>query len=239
MGPSSPSPQPAARSSGYELAITALGALLLIGLLPVLHATGQISTFTLSLWGKYLCYALLAISVNLLWGYTGLLSLGQALFFALGGYMHGMYLMRMIGDLGQYHKPIPDFLVFLGWTKLPAFWEPFASFPFAFAMVFLVPGLNETLRVNGRAVIDTDQDLCDSFAVDGKAPKSVLVITIETVFFQCARALLRSRLWDPAAQVPRSDLPSVSALLAEASAGREGGDAYDRSLAERIPKTLY
>ena len=134
---STPSFQPVSRSAGSELAITAVVALFLIGLLPVLHATGQISTFTLSLWGKYLCYALLAISVNLLWGYTGLLSLGQALFFALGGYMHGMYLMRMIGDLGQYHKPIPDFLVFLGWTKLPAFWEPFASFPFALAMVLL------------------------------------------------------------------------------------------------------
>ena len=106
-------------------------------------------------------------------------------------------------------------------------------------LLFLVPGLNETLRVNGRAVIDTDPALCDSFAVDGKAPKSVLVVTIETVFFQCARALLRSRLWDPEARVPRSDLPSVGALLAEASAGREGGDAYDRSLAERIPKSLY
>ncbi|ANC90530.1 pyridoxamine 5'-phosphate oxidase family protein [Azospirillum humicireducens] len=106
-------------------------------------------------------------------------------------------------------------------------------------LLFLVPGLNETLRVNGRAVIDTDPALCDSFAVDGKAPKSVLVVTIETVFFQCARALLRSRLWDPAAQVPRASLPSVGSLLAEASAGREGGDAYDRSLAERIPKSLY
>nr|WP_295835071.1 pyridoxamine 5'-phosphate oxidase family protein [uncultured Azospirillum sp.] len=106
-------------------------------------------------------------------------------------------------------------------------------------LLFLVPGLNETLRVNGCAVIDTGPTLCDSFAVDGKAPKSVLVVTIETVFFQCARALLRSRLWDPEARVPRSDLPSVGALLAEASAGREGGDAYDRSLAERIPKSLY
>ncbi|CAO3405639.1 pyridoxamine 5'-phosphate oxidase family protein [Azospirillum largimobile] len=106
-------------------------------------------------------------------------------------------------------------------------------------LLFLVPGLNETLRVNGRAVIDADPMLCESFAVDGKAPKSVLVVTIETVFFQCARALLRSRLWDPAAQVPRASLPSVGSLLAEASAGREGGDAYDRSLAERIPKTLY
>lgn len=106
-------------------------------------------------------------------------------------------------------------------------------------LLFLVPGLNETLRVNGRAVIDTDPALCDSFAVDGKAPKSVLVVTIEAVFFQCARALLRSRLWDPAVQIERRSLPTAGALLAEASAGREGGDAYDRSLAERIPKTLY
>ncbi|HWA28899.1 MAG TPA: urea ABC transporter permease subunit UrtC [Lacunisphaera sp.] len=124
-----------------EIALLASVALFLLVVMPLLHATGGISTFTITLWGKYLCYALLAMSVNLLWGYTGLLSLGQALFFTLGGYMHGMYLMRMIGDLGQYHKPIPDFLVFLGWTKLPAFWEPFANFPFALAMVFLVPGV--------------------------------------------------------------------------------------------------
>jgi urea transport system permease protein len=116
-------------------------AVLFIVVFPALNAAGVVSNFTINLWGKYLCYALLAISVDLLWGYTGLLSLGQALFFALGGYMHGMYLMRMIGDLGQHKKPIPDFLVFLGWTELPAFWKPFASFPFALTMVFLVPGL--------------------------------------------------------------------------------------------------
>ena len=106
-------------------------------------------------------------------------------------------------------------------------------------LLFLVPGMNETLRVNGRATIDADRDLCDSFAVDGKAPRSVLVVAIDSVFFQCARALLRSRLWDPAAQVPRAALPSVGTLLAEASAGREGGEAYEQSLAERLPKTLY
>jgi urea transport system permease protein len=126
-----------------RLEITAIAAIAVavIVLLPALNGAGVISNFTLNLWGKYLCYALLAISVDLLWGYTGLLSLGQALFFSLGGYMHGMYLMRMIGDLGQHRKPIPDFLVFLGWTELPAFWLPFASFPFALTMVFLVPGL--------------------------------------------------------------------------------------------------
>ena len=138
MSPSPPNKRQAIR---LELVGIAIAALFFIVVMPLLHANGQISTFTISLWGKYLCYALLAMSVNLLWGYTGLLSLGQALFFTLGGYMHGMYLMRMIGDLGQYHKPIPDFLVFLGWTKLPSFWEPFTSFPFAVAMVFFVPGV--------------------------------------------------------------------------------------------------
>ena len=115
-------------------------------LVPVLSlATAPESPFNIppyvvQLFGKYLCYAILAISVDLLWGYTGLLSLGQALFFALGGYMIGMHLMRMIGDLGQYHKPIPDFLVFLGWDKLPPFWRPFASLPFALLMAFALPG---------------------------------------------------------------------------------------------------
>jgi urea transport system permease protein len=101
----------------------------------------NVTDYSINLYGKYLCYAILAISVDLLWGYTGLLSLGQCLFFSLGGYMMGMYLMRMIGSLGQYKKPIPDFLVFLGWSKLPTFWEPFSSFPFALMMVFLLPGL--------------------------------------------------------------------------------------------------
>ena len=124
-----------------ELIVVGSIALFLIVVFPLLNATGVVSNFTITLWGKYLCYALLAISVDLLWGYTGLLSLGQALFFSLGGYMMGMYLMRMIGDLGQYHKPIPDFLVFLGWTELPSFWRPFSSFPFALAMVVLLPGV--------------------------------------------------------------------------------------------------
>jgi len=101
----------------------------------------HISNFTVNLWGKYFCYAILAITIDLLWGYTGLLSLGQCLYFTLGGYMMGMYLMRMIGSLGQYHMAIPDFLVFLGWTRLPPFWKPFDSFPFALMMVILLPGI--------------------------------------------------------------------------------------------------
>src|SRR5579864_2485528 len=128
----------------------AIAALVFVVVLPSLNAfipDGSflhVSNFTINVYGKYLCYAILAISVDLLWGYTGLLSLGQALFFSLGGYMMGMYLMRMIGNLGQYHQPIPDFLVFLGWSSLPAFWKPFASFPFALMMAMLLPGIVST-----------------------------------------------------------------------------------------------
>src|SRR3954462_324746 len=123
--------------SKIELAIAGVIAFILVVGLPALNASGAVSDFTINLWGKYLCYGILAISVDLLWGYTGLLSLGQALFFSLGGYMMGMHLMRMIGDLGQYHKPIPDFLVFLGWSTLPVFWKPFSSFPFAMFMAMM------------------------------------------------------------------------------------------------------
>src|ERR1041384_7144540 len=131
----------------FENWAIALGGSVLLVVLPSLNAFTapgdflHFSNFTINLYGKYLSYAILAISVDLLWGYIGLLSLGQALFFSLGGYMMGMHLMRMIGDLGQYHKPIPDFLVFLGWSNLPAFWRPFASFPFAVCMAMLLPGI--------------------------------------------------------------------------------------------------
>ncbi len=136
--PVTPFSPPPLRNSTAGILAFATGAMLI---LPALDAGGVIDHFTLNLWGKYFCYALLALSVDLLWGWTGLLSLGQALFFALGGYMHGMYLMRMIGTQGQYHKPIPDFLVFLGWTDLPTFWRPFENFSFAMLMVFLLPGV--------------------------------------------------------------------------------------------------
>jgi len=107
-----------------------------------------ISTFTLSLYGKYLCYAILALSVDLLWGYTGLLSLGQCLFFSLGGYALGMYLMLKIGTRGQYHTDLPDFMVFLEFIKrfpetggLPPHWIPFRHFWFAAAAVLWVPAV--------------------------------------------------------------------------------------------------
>ena len=127
--------------SKIELTAGAVLALLFVVVFPALNAAGVVSNFTISLWGKYLCYGMLAISVDLLWGFTGLLSLGQALFFSLGGYMLGMYLMLMIGRLGQYHSDLPDFMVFLGHTFLPSFWRPFHSFGFALGMVFLLPGL--------------------------------------------------------------------------------------------------
>ena len=92
--------------------------------------------------GKYLCYALLALALDLVWGYCGILSLGHGAFFALGGYAMGMYLMRQIGDRGVYANPLlPDFMVFLNWNELPWYWYGFNHFAFAALMVLLVPGL--------------------------------------------------------------------------------------------------
>ncbi len=131
----------------FEFVAVGVIALFLIVVFPLLNAQGLVSDFTINLWGKYLCFALLAISVDLLWGYTGLLSLGQSIFFALGGYMLGMHLMLMIGDQGVYAQAgknpnlLPDFMVFLGHTFLPSFWRPFYSFGFSALMVVVVPGL--------------------------------------------------------------------------------------------------
>ncbi len=123
------------------------GVAALLLLIPVLNAWGpesgflSVSSFQVSLWGKYLTYAVMAMSLNLLWGYTGLLCLCQSLFFALGGYMIGMHLMLMIGERGAYKSMLPDFMVFLGYTELPVHWEPFYSFWFATAAVLIVPGV--------------------------------------------------------------------------------------------------
>ena len=107
------------------------------------------------------------------------------------------------------------------------------------ALLFLIPGCGETLRVIGRAAISLDSLLAQRFAVDGKAPRSVLVVTVERVYFQCARAIVRSNLWDPAGHVDRKTLPSVGSILAELSERRLGGDDYDRALPERLNKELY
>jgi urea transport system permease protein len=102
----------------------------------------QVPTYLVALWGKYVCYAILALAIDLIWGYCGILSLGHGAFFALGGYAMGMYLMRQIGTRGVYGNPIlPDFMVFLNWQKLPWYWYGFDMFWFAALMVLVVPGL--------------------------------------------------------------------------------------------------
>jgi urea transport system permease protein len=102
----------------------------------------HVPTYLVALWGKYTCYAILALSIDLIWGYCGILSLGHGAFFALGGYAMGMYLMRQIGTRGVYANPVlPDFMVFLNWKELPWFWYGFDMFWFAMLMVILVPGL--------------------------------------------------------------------------------------------------
>jgi urea transport system permease protein len=102
----------------------------------------HLSSYFVALFGKYLCFALLALSIDLIWGYCGILSLGHGAFFALGGYAMGMYLMRQIGARGVYANPIlPDFMVFLNWPELPIYWYGFQHFPYAVLMVLLVPGL--------------------------------------------------------------------------------------------------
>jgi urea transport system permease protein len=101
-----------------------------------------VSTYLIGLFGKYICYALLALSIDLIWGYCGILSLGHGAFFALGGYAMGMYLMRQIGTRGVYADPIrPDFMVFLNWPELPVYWYGFNHFAYAALMIVLVPGV--------------------------------------------------------------------------------------------------
>jgi hypothetical protein len=105
------------------------------------------------------------------------------------------------------------------------------------ALLFLIPGVGETLRVNGRARISVAPDLLASFEVQGKQPRSVLVIAVETVFFQCSRAIVRSRLWDPIERKKRP-VPSAGEMLAALSAGFDGR-AYDEALPARVRQTLY
>lgn len=107
------------------------------------------------------------------------------------------------------------------------------------ALLFLVPGSGTTLRVNGRAEVNAGKELCASFAVNGKAPRSVLVIKVERVYFQCARAIHRSDLWNPARHVAPSALPSPGAMLAAASRGEVGGPAYDAEWPERAKATMW
>jgi urea transport system permease protein len=129
---------------GIVFLLVLLGVMIAVPIMNGLPADhpAHLSTYTVTLLGKYLTYALLAIAVDLVWGYLGILSLGHGAFFALGGYAMGMYLMRQIGDRGVYGNPeLPDFMVFLNWQELPWFWYGFDQFWFAALMVFLGPGL--------------------------------------------------------------------------------------------------
>ena len=135
---------------GFDRRMTILFALVLASavLIPVLHLVVpagnifHVPTYMVALLGKYLTFALLALSLDLVWGFCGILSLGHGAFFALGGYAMGMYLMRQIGSRGSYgNAELPDFMVFLNWKELPWFWYGFDHFAFAMLMVMLVPGL--------------------------------------------------------------------------------------------------
>jgi urea transport system permease protein len=117
-------------------------AIPVLNLLVPANSALHVSTYLVALFGKYLCYALLALSIDLIWGYGGILSLGHGAFFALGGYAMGMYLMRQIGTRGVYGDPIlPDFMVFLNWKAMPVYWYGFQHFAYAALMILLVPGL--------------------------------------------------------------------------------------------------
>ncbi len=106
-------------------------------------------------------------------------------------------------------------------------------------LLFLIPGVGETLRVNGRASISVDPELMKSFAINGKLPKSVLIVHVDTVFFHCSKAIVRSKLWDDATRIARTSLPSTGTILAEVSGGKLGGADYDRTAPERIKSMLY
>jgi uncharacterized protein len=107
------------------------------------------------------------------------------------------------------------------------------------ALLFLIPGSGNTLRINGRAHLSIDPQLLESFAVKGQAPRSVVVIAVETVFFQCARAIVRSELWNPERHVGPADLPTPGEILSAMSQARVGGPAYDAEWPERARKTLW
>lgn len=107
------------------------------------------------------------------------------------------------------------------------------------ALLFLIPGIGETLRVNGRAEISTDPALIGRFAVEGKPPRSVLIVHVDTVFFQCARAIFRSNLWDPSRHIERKSLPSTGTIVADVTSGRFDGKQYDQGHYERLKGALY
>jgi len=142
----SPAP-PRAAAARNVLRWVLIGAVLLLALLPVLNrlpldSALHVSDFVVAVTGKWITYAVLALAIDLAWGYAGILSLGHGAFFALGGYAIGMHLMRLIGPRGVYgHPTLPDFMVFLGYRELPWYWWGFDHFPFALLMALAVPGV--------------------------------------------------------------------------------------------------
>jgi PPOX class probable FMN-dependent enzyme len=106
------------------------------------------------------------------------------------------------------------------------------------ALLFLIPGVGRTLRINGRAAIDVDPELCASFTMEGKAPRSVIVVTAESVYTQCPKALVRSRLWDPDLHLPESALPSSGTIMKTLQSGFDG-DTYDRNYPQHLKATIY
>jgi PPOX class probable FMN-dependent enzyme len=107
------------------------------------------------------------------------------------------------------------------------------------ALLFLIPGCSETIRVMGRASISADPTLASEFVMEGKSPRTVLIVAVESVFYQCAKALVRSKLWDASRHVDRKSLPSAGAILAELTAGALGGPEHDRTAPERMKATIY
>jgi hypothetical protein len=107
------------------------------------------------------------------------------------------------------------------------------------SLLFLIPGVGETMRINGRAKISTDPKLTETFALNGKVPKCVLLVTVDTAYFQCTKAIIRSKLWDPASKVDRKTLPTPGSIIAELTDGKMGGPEHDRLAPERIKETIY
>lgn len=107
------------------------------------------------------------------------------------------------------------------------------------SLLFLIPGVGETFRVIGRASISTDPALCESFVFAGKTPRAVLIVSVERVYFQCGKAIIRSKLWDPASIVDRNSLPSNGTILAAITKGEHGGEEYDKAYPARLRETIY
>jgi PPOX class probable FMN-dependent enzyme len=107
------------------------------------------------------------------------------------------------------------------------------------ALLFLIPGIGTTMRVNGRAHLSTDQELCASFAMEGKIPKCVIVIAVERAYTQCQKAIVRSKLWDATLHIKQSELPSVGEIMERLSKGEFDGKAYDAEYSERMKRTIY